>query len=117
MSKQTSLGAFGFRKIVTKKDGKAELVDIFKVICEEKTLTCKFCRERLGNAGALSTHIKCKHSVVISQPGEPSSSSGKMKNIRHTYTLQRLKENQTKLLRTNVLSVKKAIDFTSASHI
>ena len=36
MSKQNSLGAFGFIKIVTKKDGKAELVDISKVVCEEK---------------------------------------------------------------------------------
>ena len=69
MSKQTSLGAFGFTRIVTKKDGKVELVDISKAVCEEKPLTCKFCRERFGNAGALSTHIKCKHSVVISQPG------------------------------------------------
>ena len=66
MSRQTSLGAFGFTKIVTKKDGKAELVDISKVVCEEKLQTCKFCRERFGNAGALSTHIKCKQSVVIS---------------------------------------------------
>ena len=47
-----------------------------KVVCEEKSLTCKFCRERFRNAGALSTHIKCKHSVVISQPGEQPSSSG-----------------------------------------
>ena len=69
MSKQTSLGAFRFTRIVTKKDGKVELVDISKAVCEEKPLTCKFCRERFGNAGALSTHIKCKHSVVISQPG------------------------------------------------
>ena len=46
------------------------------LVCEEKLLTCKFCRERFENAGALSTHIKYKHSVVISQPGEQSSSSG-----------------------------------------
>ena len=39
MSKQTSLGAFGFTKIVTKKDGKAKLVDISNVVCEEKPLT------------------------------------------------------------------------------
>ena len=58
MSKQTLLGAFGFTKIVTKKDGKAELVDISKVVCEEKPLTCKFCRERFRNARALSNHIK-----------------------------------------------------------
>ena len=45
-------------------------------MCEEKPLTCKFCRERFGNPGALTTHIKCKHSVGISQPGEQSSSSG-----------------------------------------
>ena len=74
--KQTSLGAFGFTKILTKKDGKAELVDMSKVVCEEKSLTCKFCRERFRNASALSNHIKCKHSVVISQPGEQPSSSG-----------------------------------------
>ena len=84
MSRQTSLGAFGFTKIVTKKDGKAELFDISKVVCEEKLLTCKFCRERFGNAGALSTHIKCKHSVVISQPGEQSSSSGNLVVVNAT---------------------------------
>ena len=38
-------------------------------------------------------------------------------NVRHTYTLQRLKENQTKLPRTNLLFVKEAVNFTSASHI
>ena len=58
MSEQTSLGTFGFIKILTKKDGKAELVDISKLVCEEKPLTCKFCRERFGNAGALSTYTK-----------------------------------------------------------
>ena len=76
MSKQTSPGAFGFTNIVTKKDGKAELVGMSKVVCEENPLNCKFCRERFGNAGTLSTHIKCKHSAVISQPGEQSSRSG-----------------------------------------
>ena len=73
MSKQTLLSASGLAKIVTKKDGKAGLVNISKVVCDEKPLACKFCRERSGNVGALSTHIKCKHSVVISQPGQESS--------------------------------------------
>ena len=76
MSKETSLGGFGFTKILTKQGGKEELVDISKVVCTEKYLTCKFCRERIGNAGALFTYIKCKQSVVISQPGEQSSSTG-----------------------------------------
>ena len=35
---------------------------------------------------------------------------GKMKNVRHTCIQQRLKENQTTLQRTNVLSVKETID-------
>ena len=65
--------ASGLAKIVTKKDGKAGLVNISKVVCDEKPLACKFCRERSGNVDALSTHIKCKHSVVISQPGQESS--------------------------------------------
>ena len=76
MSKETSLGGFGFTKILTKQGGKEELVDISKVVCTEKYLTCKFCRERIGNAGALFTYIKWKQSVVISQPGEQSSSTG-----------------------------------------
>ena len=57
-------------------------------------------------------HIYHQSGITI-----PKGISGKMKNIRRTYTLQRLKENQTKLLRTNILSVKKAIYFTSDSHI
>ena len=55
-----------YHKDCTKKDGKVELVDISKVVCEEKPMTSNFYRERFENAGALSTHIKCKHSVVIS---------------------------------------------------
>ena len=64
---------FGLTKIVTKKDGKAEPVEISKLGFEEKPPTCKLCRERFWNAGALSIRIKCKHNVVISQPGEQSS--------------------------------------------
>ena len=44
----------------------------------KKNRTCNFCRERFVNAGASSTYIKCKHSVVISQPGEQSYSSGNL---------------------------------------
>ena len=44
----------------------------------KKNLTSKFCREMFVNAGALSTHIKCKHSVVINQPGEQSYSRGNL---------------------------------------
>ena len=54
------------------------LVDMSNIVCGEKHLTCKFCRERFGNADALSTHIKCKHSVVISQPGQQFSISGNL---------------------------------------
>ena len=40
-----------YHKDCTKNDGKVELVDISKVVCEEKPLTCKFCRKRFENAG------------------------------------------------------------------
>ena len=50
----------------------------------KKNLTCKFCRERFGNAGALSTHIKCKHSLAVSQPGEQFSSSGSPVDVNVT---------------------------------
>ena len=35
-----------------------------------------FAIKRFENAGALSTHVECKRSVVIGQPGEQSYSSG-----------------------------------------
>ena len=44
----------------------------------KKNRACNFCRERFANAGASSTYIKCKHSVVSSQPSEQSYSSGNL---------------------------------------
>ena len=41
-----------------------------------KTWLENFAIKRFENAGALSTHVECKRSVVISQPGEQSYSSG-----------------------------------------
>ena len=70
ISKQTALGNFGFTKIVTKKDGSTKLCDISIVQEEEKKETCQHCDLSFGNAGALSTHFKCKHGTVpvISKP-------------------------------------------------
>ena len=69
MSKQTALGNFCFTKIVTKKDGSAKLCDISTVQEVEKK-PCQHCDLSFRNAGALSTHIKCKHGTVpvISKP-------------------------------------------------
>ena len=61
--KQVGLGAFGFTKIVTRKDGVDQTVDITK-IPDIKKLQCPECFVKLGNEGALAVHIKCKHSVL-----------------------------------------------------
>ena len=70
MSKQTALGNFGFTKNVTKKDGSAKPCDISTVQEVDKKETCQHCDLSFGNAGALSTHIKCKYGtvLVISKP-------------------------------------------------
>ena len=54
MRKQTSLGAFGFTKIVTSKDQKPELVDISKVAEKEKPHTCSICKENAPLTGLIT---------------------------------------------------------------
>ena len=85
MSKQLSLGAFGFTKTVTNKDGKPEFRDISTVAEKPKIYTCEICKEKFGNAGALSTHTKCEHGVVPENKSEESkpSSSNCEKNTSH----------------------------------
>ena len=70
MSKQTALGNFGFTKTATKKDGSPKLCDISTVQEVEKKEMRQHCDLSFENAGALSTHIKCKHGTVpvISKP-------------------------------------------------
>ena len=114
MSKQLSLGAFGFTKIVTNKDGKPEFRDISTVAEKPKAYTCEICKEKFGNAGALSTHTKCKHGVVPESKSEeskpsssncekipvidggevPSSSSGKRKVLKAKRSYEHLKKKR-----------------------
>ena len=65
MSRQTSLGKFDITKIVTKKDGTAELCNISSVhMGNNKIHTCNHCKLKFGNPGALSTHSKWKHGIA-----------------------------------------------------
>ena len=65
MLKQTSLGKFGFTKIVTKKDGTAELCNVSSVQMDSNEIhTCNHSKLKFRNPGALSTHTTCKHGIV-----------------------------------------------------
>ena len=75
--KQTLLGVFGFTKTITSKDGKPELVDISKVVKKEKLHTCSISKEKFGNPGALSTHVKCKHGTVDTSAAETINCANK----------------------------------------
>ena len=57
--KQIGLGAFGFTKIVSRKDGVIQSVDISKVP-DIKKLQCPEFFGNFGNEGALALHIKCR---------------------------------------------------------
>ena len=82
--KQTLLGVFGFTKTVTSKDGKPQLVDISKVVEKEKLHTCSISKEKFGNPGALSTHVKCKHGTVDTSAAETINCANKpVKNNVH----------------------------------
>ena len=63
MSKQRTLGKFGFTKTVTKKGCSAKVPDISTVEDAVK-YACEHCDLSFGNTGALVTHIKCKHGIV-----------------------------------------------------
>ena len=79
MSKQISLGQFGFTKIVVKKNGGLELCDISSVeASSSKIHACTHCSLKFGNPGAVATHIKCKHGIVPVLQTPKNDSSKKM---------------------------------------
>ena len=111
MSRQTSLGKFGFTKIVTKKDGTVELCNISSVQMDNNKIhACNHRKLKFGNPGALSTHIKCKHEIVPVVKTTVSSTMSntvihiddngnipeQQPNISHTSNIGKFKRNKTK---------------------
>lgn len=54
MLKQTSLGAFGFTKIVMGENGKPEFNHISKVAEREKPNTYSICKEKFGKSVSIA---------------------------------------------------------------
>ena len=77
MSKQSTLAAFGFTKIITHR-GKETNVTIPKTVSEEEfNLKCQHCMQRFKNQQGLSVHLKCKQPAAIVMPQTPSSEKSK----------------------------------------
>ena len=102
MLRQTSLGKSGFTKIVTKKDGTAELFNISSVQMDNSKIhTCNHCKLKFGNPGALSTHIKCKYGIV---PVVKTTVSSKMSNtVIHIDDNGNIPEQQPNISHTSIL--------------